>query len=229
LPPAARSWAREALIAPAASTAPVPRTSTAPPSASAPSSTSVPPARTAWPDALIWPRFETWRPIRNTSPARAAMDPWFTIAAVDSPLNLSRPAMKSSSLRFRVEARKPAVSIRPPGPTTTPLGLIRNTRPLASRSPWIRVRSPPVTRLRIAAAALGWSKRSVAPAGTDRLGQLTMAFWLDWVTVVVEPDVATPAWPETTDWAPASSGSRTRAIAVEPTSQARLKRRVSMR
>jgi hypothetical protein len=59
-----------------------------------------------------------------------------------------RPAMKSSLRMSWVVARKLAVLTTAPEPNSTPLGLIRNTRPLALIVPLISEGpSPPVTRL----------------------------------------------------------------------------------
>ena len=56
-----------------------------------------------------------------------------------------------------------------------PFGLTRYTRPFAAIVPAISDVAVPVTRLRMAAWAFGWSKRTVLPCATEKLSQLMMA------------------------------------------------------
>ncbi|MOA16197.1 hypothetical protein D3C78_1363960 [compost metagenome] len=81
-----------------------------------------------------------------------------------------------------------------------PLGLTRNTLPLADRLPRMLDGSPPTTRLSATALALGWTKRTASPAPMLKLCQLIAAFWLPCTMVVLpaaeemlaEPAVTTP-------------------------------------
>ena len=58
----------------------------------------------------------------------------------------------------------------------------------------------PVTRLRMAALELGWLKVTLLGWPTEKLFQLTMAFWEDWVIVRMFPFGAPMvAAPDTTE------------------------------
>ncbi len=99
-------------------------------------STSEPAAKEALPPALISPVLTTECAMSVTSPPRALMRPALTMLAIEGPeKSMLPPAMKASLETSRVEATKPLVLMTPPWPTMTPLGLIRNTRPLAARVP----------------------------------------------------------------------------------------------
>ena len=88
---------------------------------------SFPAASAATPlGALILPSFSTLRAMRTTSPSRAVMTPRLTVPARELPLKrISPPAMNCASGTSSVEARNAAVSMRPVGPTRTPLGFTR--------------------------------------------------------------------------------------------------------
>ena len=74
--------------------------------------------------------------------------------------------------------------ISAPAPKMMPSRLTRNTRPLASmvpricEGPW-----PPVTRLRVIEVAFGCTNCVRSPVPMLNVCQLTIAFWLDWLTV----------------------------------------------
>ncbi|MNT56477.1 hypothetical protein D3C72_1937790 [compost metagenome] len=75
-------------------------------------------------------------PISATRPP-APVEIWPALTtAPPAPLNARRPAMKSASLRPRVDATNPpAALMRPVGATLMPCGLTRNTAPLAFKLP----------------------------------------------------------------------------------------------
>ncbi|MNN26990.1 hypothetical protein D3C81_1405120 [compost metagenome] len=83
--------------------------------------------------------------------------------------------MKSSLEMSRVEATSPPVLTRAPEPNTTPLGLTRNTRPLAVRRPAISEGMPPVTRLSSMLLTPGWLMSTRFCPPIENVSQLTMA------------------------------------------------------
>src|SRR5262249_22269352 len=118
------------------------------------------------------------------------------------------PARKSASDRFRLEATKPATSIRPVGPITTPLGLSRNTRPptaplastdWSSPSIWLCGIAPlaPTTRFKTAEELEDWTNFVISLTPIEKLCQLMMAL-AELVTVRVLPEEAKLALPELT-------------------------------
>src|SRR6185369_1291539 len=62
-----------------------------------------------------------------------------------------------------------------------PLGLTRNTWPLADRLPRMDEASPPVTRLSTTDELEGWANCTLAPAPMEKPCQLMMARSLVWV------------------------------------------------
>ncbi len=112
------------------------------------------------------------------------MEPWLLTPAVLVPENFRRPAIKSVSLIFNVDATMPPTLTCAPGANITPLGLTRNTRPLAFRLPRIFDGSEPTTRLSVTALTLGCLKLTVSPAPMLKPCQLMAAFWLPCVIVV---------------------------------------------
>ena len=118
--------------------------------------------------------------------------------SVEPPLNLrSLPARNSLSATLRVEARKLAVSIRAPWPISTPLGLIRNTRPFDCNEPRIWDSLRPVTRLSTAEAEFVWTNFAASLAPMEKPCQLMIVRSLRLVTVVVAPLCAIVAEPAT--------------------------------
>ena len=93
-----------------------------------------------------------------------------------------------------VDATSPAVSTRAPAPNSTPLGLMRKTRPLATRLPRICDGSWPTTRFSTVAVEPGWMKRVVSPGWMENCFQLMMARSLA-VMFSVLPWVCMPTWP----------------------------------
>ncbi len=84
--------------------------------------------------------------------------------------------------------------MRAPAPTTTPLGLIRNTRPFESSWPRSADCPGPVTRLSTALAAPLWMKRVTSSGRIENACQLMIAPGV-LVTVSVLPLVAKLAAP----------------------------------
>ena len=116
--------------------------------------------------------------------------PWLTMLASVTPEIVSRlaAAMKSAVLMLPVDARKPAVLMRPPAPMNRPDGFKIHTLPLALIVPSITVPGPPMaTRFSVIAPALGWANTSVFPDATENCCQSSTARWLVWVMVVVKP------------------------------------------
>ena len=74
-------------------------------------------------------------------------------------LKRKRPARKSESVICSVEAANPATSTTAPPPMNTPLGLMRNTRPLDSSCPRMLEDPLPITRLSTAELAPDWMNR----------------------------------------------------------------------
>ncbi len=94
--------------------------------------------------------------IKTMSPPGALMRPSTWMAPVSPPLKLGLPAMNAASVTFCVLATKPPLTlIKPSEPNTMPFWLIKNTRPLPNKVPSIWLGRLPVTRLRVAAWALG--------------------------------------------------------------------------
>jgi hypothetical protein len=63
--------------------------------------------------------------------------------------------MKSPSLMFKVDATNPPTLTEDPAPNRMPLGLTKNTWPLAERLPKMTEGSAPITRFNAIAAAVG--------------------------------------------------------------------------
>ena len=104
--------------------------------------------------------------------------------------------MKSASLICSELATKPRTSTCASLPKITPLGLSKNTCPLALTLPMIWVASPAATRFKMVELALGWSNRTVAAEPTSKLSQLMTAAELLCLTVRLAPAaemVAVPA------------------------------------
>src|SRR5690348_16242454 len=80
-----------------------------------------------------------------------------------------------------------------------PLGLTRKTWPFALIWPAMVDDVVPVTRLRMAAAELGWTKLTLALVPTEKLFQSTMAFEDPWLIVsVLSAGAPILTWPEAT-------------------------------
>ncbi len=88
--------------------------------------------------------------------------------------------MKSASEMPGVEATSPPTFTLALLPNSTPLGLTRNTLPLAERLPRMTEGSAPVTRLSATALALGWTKTTLLPSPIEKFCQLSAADWLVW-------------------------------------------------
>jgi hypothetical protein len=67
----------------------------------------------------------------------------------------------------------------------TPLGLTKNTWPVALMRPMIWLASPPTTRLSVTEEADGWTKLTLASEPTLKLFQSMAARLLLWFTVSV--------------------------------------------
>lgn len=74
------------------------------------------------------------------------------------------------------------------GVNSTPLGLSRNSWPLAFTAPWMTETSAPRTRFSATAVLEGCTKFTVAPWPTEKVCQSTARRELDWLTVRVLPD-----------------------------------------
>ncbi len=123
-----------------------------------------------------------------------------TTAPPPGPEKLYLPVMKLASVMFRVEATSPPTFTWAFGPNRMPLGLTRNTLPLADRLPKIADGSGPVTRFRATELLFGWANRTDSLGAMLKLCQLITAFWLVWLTVSARPPperLAEPAatWP----------------------------------
>ena len=119
-----------------------------------------------------------------------------TAPAVAAKLPL--PAMKSLSAISADEATKPRPTFTTPVLVMAiPLGLMRNTLPVASISPAMVEAVVPVTRDSVALLASGCTKTTLSPAATLKLFQLITAFALVCVMVTLPlvdaPMVALPA------------------------------------
>ena len=108
-----------------------------------------------------------------------------TLALLALAAKVLRPAIKSASLIFSVEAIKPPTLTLDVPVNSTPLELSKNTCPLAFIAPAMTDCSVPITRFKITEDALGCTKLTVAPLPTEKLCQLTAARWLLWLTVRV--------------------------------------------
>src|SRR5262249_44697829 len=106
----------------------------------------------------------------------------------------------SASERFRLDATKPATSMRAVAPIAMPLEFKRNTRPLEESTPSITLcgMTPfaPVTRLSTAEEAEGCTNRVISLTPIEKLCQLMIGLAL-LVTVRVLPEVAKLALPGT--------------------------------
>ena len=84
-------------------------------------------------------------------------------------------------------------------PKRTPLGLTRNTCPLAERRPKISEGLLPRTRLSAMAEALGCAKLTASVLPIEKLCQLRMAFWVAWLICRLEAvGCEMVAWPAAT-------------------------------
>jgi len=102
--------------------------------------------------------------------------------------NCIRPARKFAFEILSVEATSPATSMVAPAPNTTPLGLMRNTRPLDESVPRIsETPPPPVTRFMTLEVTPGWLKRVVSPVPMEKLFQLIIVLGVVVVMVRVLP------------------------------------------
>ena len=101
------------------------------------------------------------------------------------PLRSNRlvPAMKLSSLMLCVVATTPPTSTDDVGEKNTPLGLLKNTWPLAVMRPKIWLGLLSFTRLSVMAFALGCTKFTEAELPRLKVSQFTTARWLLWFTV----------------------------------------------
>ena len=113
-----------------------------------------------------------------------------------------RPFWKSASERFRLEATKPATSMRAVAPRTIPLWLSRKTRPFDCRMPSITlcgITPPePTTRLRTAEPAELCRNLVISLTPIEKLCQLMMALAV-FVIVSVLPEAVIVAPPELTE------------------------------
>jgi len=135
---------------------------------------------------LIEPALATVPPMRPTKPPRAAeiVPALLTAAEAPLPVQVRRPALKSALAMSRVEATKPPPTWTVPlGVIAMPLGLTRKTWPLPVICPAMVDGADPVTRLRMAADASGWTKTTLSGWPTEKLPQLTIARDDDCVTV----------------------------------------------
>ena len=135
-------------------------------------------------------------------------------APVTTTSGVSDPAMNASSAISSVEAVNPAALTLPVLVMRMPLGLTRNTRPLAVMRPAISLVAVPVTRFSRAAVASGWRMSTLASAPTEKLRQLTMARFERWsmvsrvgdgVWIVTSPARTSP--PSGSAWASAAAGT----------------------
>jgi len=106
--------------------------------------------------------------------------------------------MKSLSLMLRVEATRPPTLIDAPRPKSMPLGLSRNTLPLAVRLPRMLEGSGPSTRLRAIELLSGCTNWTASVAPMLKLCQLIATFWLVWVMVVLPAELLMAAPPSVT-------------------------------
>ena len=104
--------------------------------------------------------------------------------------------MKSASLIAMVDATNPPTLTDAPWPNRMPLGLTRNTLPLAERLPRMLDGSEPTTRLSATELLLGCTNCTDSPALIPKLCQLMATFDVVWVMVIfpeVPPMLAAPA------------------------------------
>ena len=102
----------------------------------------------------------------------------FLLALLPLAVNVLRPAIKSASLTFKVEATRPPTLTLEVPVNSTPLELSKNTWPLPFIAPAMTDCSVPTTRLRMTEEALGCWKLTVALLPTEKLCQLIAARWL---------------------------------------------------
>ena len=137
------------------------------------------------------------------------MLPWLVMVPV-APLRLKLylPLKKSLSLMPCVVAVKLPTSTLEPGAKYTPLGLVKNTWPLALIWPKIWLGLLSRTRLSKTLLLLGWWTVTVALAPTLKLCQLTMA-WLELCCTAMLAAMAVCVWLMATlpaaTWAPMGS------------------------
>ena len=116
---------------------------------------------------VIWPVSDSCGATSTACPpsARVIAPAWLSRAgeAVRAAKSSCSAGAACGFAKSSVLARKPVASTRPPAPIKMPLGLIRNSRPLAVNSPLIREAPLPVTRFTARAEAEGCSKRTVSP------------------------------------------------------------------
>src|SRR5258706_10725085 len=111
-----------------------------------------------------------------------------------------------------VDATNPAALTLPLEPKTMPFGLTRKTWPLDCNNPLIDDETPPVTRLSVAEAALGWTIFVISPAPMLNEFQLITVPDVLVVTFSVEPELEIVAEPLVTvppvGFAAAATGKR---------------------
>ena len=108
-------------------------------------------------------------------------------ASLGAACNHKRPACASASPRRSVVATRPPTSTWAPAPKITPRGLVKNTRPLASRRPRITDGSRPVTRLTSSDVGPSCTTRTDSPAPIEKLVQSIPAFAVVWSMRSVVP------------------------------------------
>src|SRR5712692_6809357 len=154
----------------------------------------------------MMPEFCTSGATRNTRPPGPAELVSMTPALETAPapgvsVKRNRPFRKSSLERFRLEATKPATSMRAVDPMTMPLELSRNTRPLEDSTPSMTLcgMTPlaPTTRLSTAEPEEDCRNWVISLTPTENPPQLMMVLAL-LVTVSVLPELAKLALPELT-------------------------------
>src|SRR5690606_24895039 len=131
--------------------------------------------------AWIMPWLLTLAPSRATEPPSARIEPWLITRPSATPAKWCRPAAKSLSLMARLEATRPPTLTAALGPKRTPLGLTKNTRPLAVKLPRMLEASDPSTRLRAMALLPGCRNSTDSPLPRLDACQLIATFWLVWV------------------------------------------------
>ena len=150
------------------------------------------------PGVAMAPVLTTRGATRATTPPEAVrIVPWLTTAPAPAPPESRvRPARKSPSDRPSDEATSPPTLTCAPLPNTTPFGFSSQTWPLADRLPSMALAAPPpVTRLSAMALALGWTKRTAAPAPTSKVFQLVTRRCVACVMVIWAPLCAIEAEP----------------------------------
>ena len=136
-------------------------------------------------------------------PDKVLIDPWFSILALllASPFNRYLPVWISLSLSCRVEATIPPTFTCAVLENTTPLGLSKNTWPLAFSRPMIWEALLSSTWLMATEDWLGWLKLTVASWPMLKVFQLLLRVWLFWLMLSVSLVWVKLAEPEFT-WAP---------------------------